>query len=202
MRGNHAFCPSSGALLSDERERPQEYRPSASPVRAPEPDEINQHLIEPYSRGANHSSASALVGYFRRMRRRYAPETSPTIARQAALAIQRLKEPETDVHDDYLWFALAERLHRAEDYSRDELDWLWHCVELSCPHCFGPITDEPVVTAPHGTKSKCAINCTDDNRHVDGEIRSRILKAYNRAFRKPDGRKPIGGLRVLGEDDG
>jgi hypothetical protein len=199
MRGKHAFCPSSGALLSDERERPQEYRPGASPVRAPEPDEINQTLLEPYSRGANHSSASALVGYFRRMRRRHAPEASPTIARQAALAIQRLKEPETDVHDDYLWFALAERLHRAEDYSRDELDWLWQCVELSCPRCYGPLRDEPVIIED-AAKSKCAINCTDDNRYVDDEIRETILKAYNKAFRKPDGRKLIEGLRVLGEE--
>ncbi|WP_273835157.1 hypothetical protein [Halococcus sp. PRR34] len=200
MRGKHAFCPSSGALLADERERPQEYRPGASPVRAPEPDEINEILIEPYSRGANHSSASALVGYFRRMRKRHAPEADPTIARQAALAIQRLKEPEDDVHDDYLWYALAERLHRHDDYTQDALDWLWQCVELSCPHCFGPITDEPVIVED-AVHSKCAINCTDDNRYVDDEIRERMLEAYNEAFRRADGRRDIEALLVLDEDD-
>jgi hypothetical protein len=196
MRGPQAFCPSTGAPLSDERERPQLYRPGASPVRAPKPDDFGEAPTTPLSRGANYSSTAALKRYFRRSYATHAPTDDGTVVRQAAAAIERLKEPETDVHDDHLWFALAERLHRKYDYSAAALSWMWACVDLGCPHCYGVVTEE--WRASEGEiQRKCAINCTDDNRYVDGEIRESIEEAYNKSFRRSDGVKDIEELRVV-----
>ena len=193
MRGKHAFEPSTGALLADQRERPG-YLPTHAPIRAPEPDQFNEAPTEPYSCGANFSSSSALIGYFRRMHDQHTPDPNPTMDRQAALAIKRLKEPESDIHDDYCWFAIAERLLRHDDYSRDELGWMHSCVQVGCPSCYSKLKWEQDI---HGRAlGKCSKHCETAGMYVNDQIREIIRERYNRVFR-PGDLPPIDSLRFL-----
>lgn len=202
MRGDLAHCPKTGALLSEER-YPREWHPALS-IRAPEPDKFNEAPMTPMGQGANFSAASGIKGYFRRKRDRHAPDSDPSMDRQACLAIDRLKEPERDTHDDYLWFALAEWLHRHGDYPLADLEWMRACVEPGCPSCHCPLRWEQDV---HGTVlGSCSVGCKysmgeGDSQYVTAYANERITeivkKAFNRAFRADDVSKPIREVRFL-----
>ena len=166
VKGPDAFCPKSGAPLSDDR-HPDERR---RPHREPESDECAE-----LSTGAVRSSTDALIAFFRRSHRDSSRDLDRPLLRKAARHLRTLKS-ESDARDEWIWYALCEKLHR-EDF---EVAWMRYHVHLVCPYCGSEPKWEP---APCGDLlPKCAVNCTDSSEYVLHEARERIRTAYNAAW--------------------
>ena len=172
VRGSDAFCPSSGSRLSLER-HPDER---ARPWRVPEASDQSAELTT----GADKSSKTALKVFFRRTQRseRADGEMDRDLLHRAARHIETLKR-ETEARDEWIWYALCERLHR-EDF---EVAWMRKHVDPVCPHCGGELTAD--VAPKNEVLPKCGVNCRDDDRFLKGDIAAIIRRTYNTAFDDP-----------------
>ena len=179
MKGPHAICPESGARLSQER-HPDERR-----IQYREPTTSESSVL---STGKTHSSMHALASFFGRKARDLVDDPEEALLTAASQYLRALKS-ETDARDEWVWYALCERLHR------DGYDVAWMRmadVVLVCPHCGSRLTYRP---APKGDiLPKCAINCQGSDDFVYGAIRSEIRTAYNQAF--DDGELERGDLQI------
>jgi len=191
MRGPLAYCPRSGASLDPDRDRVPS-RHGLRNLRDPESE------AEPLTQGSNFSTRLATCRYFKRAYERTHDELDATVYRQACEAIRRLTALDPTPHDDYVWIALKERLHRHDDLPVADLEWMDSFVDLSCPRCYGQMIVEE---AGNGyPMRRCASHCEEQPRSIeyrDGEIVAAIVSAYNRAFRAADFAREIDHLETL-----
>lgn len=175
MIGEHAFCPSSGASLSQEIHHDEQGRPE----RAPESDDISPEasLEEPLTTGERRSSKRALSAYFRRCHRRHAEGDGDELHARAALAITRLKRAASDREqlDIVVWYALAEHLKR-EGF---DVDWMAGHAEPRCPNCGGRLAYE---RRSNGVVGRCGTSCTGDRRDRLRTIRELVVALTERTF--------------------
>ncbi|WP_135830652.1 hypothetical protein [Halorussus halobius] len=173
VRGEDAFCPSSGSRLSLDRH----FDELARPWRVPDASSESAELTT----GADKSSTTALKRFFRRTHRseRSDDTMDRDLLRVAARHIETLKRS-TEARDEWVWYALCERLHR-EGF---DVGWMRKHVNPVCPHCGSELTAD---LAPKGeVLPQCAVNCRDDNRFVEGDIADAIRDTYNEAFAGTD----------------
>lgn len=185
MHGAHAFCPESGSTLSEETIVLENGRE----VRYPTGDNAYGDEAWALTTGARCSSRMALMSRFRECHERtwgtrwVDEEATEARYRRVALAIRQLKRENADVRDEWIWFALAERLHRLGD----PVDWMYDFADLCCPACEGPLQ---WLEAPRGTLPVCVNRCPGTKWHggdnyVHHRIRDRIATVYNRTFDDP-----------------
>lgn len=178
MKGTDAFCPKTGAPLSEEPhydERGQPRRAALSGDAATEP-EVEGELTA----GAARSATAALFNRFRRCHQ-YHREADQAVYRRAALALRRLKRVATgpEEWDIHVWYALKRRL----DDGDHDTGWMDVHAEPRCPGCHGRLVyDAPDDGAVH---AHCGTNCTGGQRDRLPEIRETIAGLYARAFDEP-----------------
>ena len=165
MKGAHKFSPSSGAALSRDRRYP-----GTIPLREAidgSGELTNGRLVS--------NGSKALLGYFRRTHQEHAAE-DVGLYRRAAVAIQSLRKQ--DPWDCWLWYALAERLHREEF----DIEWMLGHADARCPRCGSQLKWEPAASGyPF---ARCASSCSRD-RECTIEITDTILELYNAVFDEP-----------------
>lgn len=174
MIGDDAFCPKSGASLSDERH----YDDRGAVRRAVTSDEHAGAAAEgELTMGALRSSTAALFNRFRRCHRRHRT-ADPAQYRKAALAIRRIKRTaEGQVERDiYVWYALSQRLDRLGF----ETEWMHAHARLRCPSCHGWLKFEQYDTGE--IAARCGANCDGGNGDRLPAIRALIADAYAAAF--------------------
>ncbi len=175
MKGDYAFCPKSGAPLSEEIH----YDELGHAHRHVLGDDthVEQQQDGELTNGSLRSSKTALFNYFRRCHddRR---EPNSKLYSRAALALSRLKRTAsgTEEWDMYVWFALAERL---EVHGFDAC-WMNAHIEPRCPQCAGRLKYERLVGDE--LVARCGTNCTTDSRDRLAEIRETVVDLYGRAF--------------------
>lgn len=173
MIGTDAFCPESGAPLSEEHHHDETGRP----LRAALADEYvpEDALDGRLTAGAVRSSRTALYRHFRRCHDRHR-DPDDELFRAAALALRRLKRAasDRDAWDVHVWFALRRRLE-ADGY---EVAWMGAHAEPRCPDCHGRLRYRRVgdrVTA------RCGTRCAGGRDRLP-EIRERVADIYAAAF--------------------
>ena len=173
VKGPYAICPATGADLSEDR------HPDERGIQYREPETARSDVL---STGKTHSSRHALTTFFTRNHRKYADDMDDGAPQRAAEYLRALKS-ETDARDEWVWYALCERLHR------DDFDVAWMRmadVVLVCPHCGSWLKYRP---SPDGERllPKCGVACTktseaDSEDFVFGDICEEIRTTYNEAF--------------------
>ncbi|WP_276253954.1 hypothetical protein [Halomontanus rarus] len=202
MIGEHAFCPTSGASLSQEIH----YDEHGRSERAPRSDELTptDALETPLTTGERRSSKRALSTYFQRCHRRHAEsprdelvdgderavdetatedeidsedEDRPDLYRHATLALTRLKRAATgrQERDVIVWYALRERL------ARDGFDvaWMTAHVEPRCPDCGSQLV---YVSGPNRPIGRCPTSCTGDRHDRLRAIRTTVTALFERTY--------------------
>lgn len=174
MIGEHAFCPTNGAELSQEIH----YDESGCPERVPQSDDLSPDaaLEAPLTRGKHRSSKRALSTYFQRCHRRHA-EPNEDLYRRATLMITRLKRAavEREGRDVIVWYALADRL---ADEGFD-VNWMNSHVEPRCPECGGRLK---YVSGPNGPIGRCGTSCIDAPTDQLYVIRTTVCSLLDRTF--------------------
>lgn len=168
MKGVHRFSPSSGAELSRDR-----HRPGTIPLREAldgSGELTNGRLVS--------DTSESILRYFRRMHQRHHPEEDVELYRRAALAIKRLRSE--DPWDCWLWFALAERLHR----QCHQAAWMLDHADARCPRCSSRLKWEP--SAAGYPFARCASSCGKDTERTI-EVMDAIQELYEAAFDPIDG---------------
>lgn len=180
MHGTHAFCPESGGSLSEDTvvtEDGQELRYSTGD---------NAYGDDSYilTTGSRCSSKIALMSRFRECHERHFgtrwidEDRVAQLYRRVATHLRKLKAEcngETSTRDEWIWFALAERLGR----EGEPADWMHAHADQVCPNCGGQLQ---WYDALRGSLPKCVNDCYGDGRFVGGEICERVATVYNRAF--------------------
>lgn len=177
MIGNDAFCPKTGAPLSEENC----YDDEGSSYRTTQADEFTpqSHLPGEFTNGAVRSSKSALFNQFRRCHQRHC-ESDAALYRKAALGLSRLKRiadgrQEWDVH---VWYALQRRLHS----KGFDVEWMDTHAEPRCPDCHGRLTYERYDNGD--VRAECGTRCTGLDTDKLSEIRETIADLYSQAFQE------------------
>lgn len=174
MKGKHAFCPTSGAELTEERY----YVDSNIPYRAPVEGTVDESwtLLGELTTGQLVSSSTALISYFRRCQQEAAADYYVDLYGKAAKELRRLKS-ETNAWDVWIWYALAERLDRVGF----DTSWMLQYAEPRCPRCSSRLRyEEP--TAGYANMI-CGSSCGNEgssDRTV--EIYERIKDVHNATF--------------------
>lgn len=178
MIGDDAFCPKTGAPLSEETHYDEENR--RRHVVLPDENSLASQSVGELTHGALRSSKAALFNRFRRCHRRH-HEVDDALYRKAALALSRLKRTATgcEQEDIYVWYALQRRLTVA-GY---ETEWMDVHVEPHCPHCHGRLKYEPYDTGD--VYATCGTDCTESRANHLPELRETIADLYARAFDDP-----------------
>jgi len=167
MKGQHKFSPRSGAELSDQREYP-----GTIPLREAldgSGELTNGELVS--------REATALLTRFKECHQR-GHDPDPELYFEAWNAIQALRNDEDTPTpwDCWLWYCLAERLHR-EGY---DTEWMLAHVEARCPRCSSRLQYE---ASPMGFDvARCATKCGADSPHRTYEIMTELLDLYTRGF--------------------
>lgn len=175
MKGHYAFCPKSGAPLSetvhyDEVGRPLRHAVSDGHVAKTEPS-------GELTNGALRSSKVAVFNYFRRCHQRHHDDDGQLYSK-TAVALSRLKRAAsgTTEWDMYVWFALGERLaERGFD-----VGWMNAHIEPRCPHCAGRLSYDQF--GADAITARCGTNCTGDDADRLTEIRADVVDLYDAAF--------------------
>lgn len=176
MIDEYAFCPRSGAPLSEERH----YDERGQARRVPE-EPNDEPTIEELTNGERRSSRRALLAHFRHCHARHA-DPDPALYRAVSLALYRLKRAAdgTDEWDVYVWYALAERLAR-EGF---DAGWMHVHVEPRCPRCHGKLK---YGRTPRGDlTARCGARCSNDRANALREVRETVADLYTRAFEPPE----------------
>lgn len=175
MKGEYAFCPRSGAPLSEKRHYDEWGRARRVPVR----DDFPTKTVPEgeLTNGALRSARVALFNYFRRSYRRHHETDDEQLFMTTAVALVRLKRAakEATEWDMVVWYALGERL-AVEGY---DVVWMSAHVEPRCPGCAGPLKYLPVGS---GLVGRCATNCDGDNADQLTEVRELVRALYADAF--------------------
>lgn len=187
MIGNDAFCPESGAPLSEERHYDESGRPLRAVVDDPGDAGANGESTGDGSTdgestegeltvGARRSSTRALLTYFRRCHEAH-DEPSPSLYRTASTALTRLKRIATgrQAWDVHVWYALQYRLRR-RGY---DVDWMDAHAGLRCPGCHGDLQFE---RRGADLAAYCGANCGGTAADRLPEIRSAIAGLADAAF--------------------
>ena len=180
MIGTTAFCPKTGAQLSEERY----YDEHGRMLRAPVEDAFvaGEDLDGELTTGAVCSSKRALLVHFRRAHQFYRPENA-ALYRNVALWLRRLKRaasgPQTP--DMIVWLALSARV-RQEGY---DAEWMLGHVSLRCPRCHGRLKYEQ--PGPEKIYARCGTNCTDDHADRLCEFEELATDLYTQAFERSQG---------------
>lgn len=172
MIGENAFCPKTGAPLSEERYYDSDGR---SLRRVTSGETVTDPPTEgELTNGDRRSSRTGLFNYFRRCHRRHHRQ-NPSLYRAAALGLRRLKcaadgRQEWDIH---LWRALKRWL----DVRGYETQWMNGYASVRCPYCYGRLKYYDVGDDVY---AHCATNCED----VDplSEARTLVYELYVAAF--------------------
>lgn len=174
MIGNDAFCPKTGAPLSNEE--CYDDRGGSSRIALPGEFTTQSDLPGELTNGAVRSSKAALFNRFRRCHKRHYQD-NPTLYRKAALGLHRLKRTAGGQHDDiYVWYALQQWLQRATF----DVEWMHAHVEPRCPDCHGPLAYEQYDTGD--IHAECGTRCTGPGMDRLHEIRETIADLYFHAF--------------------
>lgn len=183
MKGQHRFCPTSGAALSEEAH----YVGPGIKLRAPIDGTVDESWTcdGALTSGELISSCSALIAYFRRCRER--ADGPAEIDGKAALAIRRLKRA-NDAWDEWIWYASAERLTR----KGFESEWMLAFADPRCPRCSSRVRITEAVGYP---EIDCGVGCGVDSSDRSIAIYDRILEVYNAAFASDD-EAPIDRLQI------
>ncbi|WP_435175265.1 hypothetical protein [Halorussus sp. AFM4] len=189
MKGEYAFCPKSGAPLSEERHYDERGRPARHPV-----GERHDGTTRPdgeLTGGALRSSRVALFNHFRNCHRR-AREPDEELYSRAGVELLRLKRTASGraEWDLFVWYALAERLSR----TGWDVEWMGSDVEPRCPDCAGDLRYESGIDGE--VFGYCAVDCTGSGADRLAEIRDRVADLYRRAFADAE-RIDADGLRLL-----
>ncbi len=180
MHGTHAFCPESGSTLSEDTVVTETGRE----LRYPTNDNAYGEDSYVLTTGATCSSTIALMSRFRECHERefgttwVDDERVNALYRRVALYLRQLKadvDGEATTRDEWIWFALAERLDR----EGDPADWMRNYADVVCPHCGGTLS---WLEAPRGMLPKCLNKCDGTNRYLAHEIQRKVAAVYNRAF--------------------
>jgi hypothetical protein len=173
MIGSDAFCPESGAPLSEEHH----YDETGRAWRAVTPDDHSPADAPDglLTAGAVRSSRTALWTYFRRCATRH--DVPDACLRTAALGLRRLKRAgdgrtAPDVH---VWYALQHRLS-VRGY---DADWMGSHAKLRCPDCHGRLR---YGTAGDRLVARCGTLCGDDPGDRLPAVREAVAALYADAF--------------------
>jgi hypothetical protein len=173
MIGTDAFCPRTGAPLTEKRH----YDASGRGRRAVADDEVARALgtAGELTGGALRSSRSALVAHFRRCHARHGPE-APELYGTAALAVRRLhraRDPQPT--DLVVWYALERRLTALGH----DVEWMHAHAALRCPACHGRLRFE---RAGDDLTARCATRCSTEGEVALETLRRRVAALYDDAF--------------------
>lgn len=173
MIGNDAFCPESGAPLTEAKHYDDRGRPWRA-VRAGDDDTAATDGL--LTSGSRESARPALLRYFRRCHQR-SHDPDEALYRSVSLALWRLKRAADgrqswDVH---VWYVLK---HRLAETGHD-VAWMGSYATLRCPDCHGTLSYR---TVGDGVVARCGVDCTD--RHEDRltAIRETLASLYAVAF--------------------
>lgn len=169
MKGIHRHSPRTGAELS------RKYRyPGTVPLRESEAGDgelTNGELVA--------RDPTALLTYFKRCHRKHHDDPDPSLYQTAWSGIQGLRK--ADPWDCWLWYALAEYLHR-QDY---DTGWMLAHAEARCPRCSSRLRyEDSVFGFPNMI---CASSCSGGDSDRTIEVRDRIEAVYEAAFGEIDG---------------
>lgn len=179
MIGENAFCPKTGAPLSDERHYDDQGHPQRAPIEDCVPSDI--HSDGELTTGAIRSSRTAVFNYFRWCHQRH-NTADQSFYRKALLGIRRLKRTATGKQDwdIHLWYALQHWLATEFDY---ETDWMDAHAEPRCLHCHGRLKYDETVDGT--VYAQCGANCTGNHMDQLPVIRETIARLYSQAFDDP-----------------
>lgn len=175
MKGSDAFCPKTGAPLSEERH----YTDAGFPKRAVlnDEDSTGPEIEGELTTGKLRSSKIALFNYFRRCHQQhYAQDQS--LYRKALLELRRLKRTATGNQqwDIHIWYVLEMRL----DIAGYDTRWMHSHARLRCPRCSGHLKFRELI--PGDVVAHCSTHCTNDNRDQLVEIRELLAELYSRTY--------------------
>jgi hypothetical protein len=177
MIGTTAFCPKTGAQLSEERY----YDAQGRALRVPVEDAFvaDSDLIGELTTGAVQSSQRALLVHFRRVHQFYRPENAE-LYRNIALWLRQLKQAATGAQtpDMIVWLALSARI-RQEGY---DAEWMLGHIALRCPRCHGRLKYDQL--GPNKIYAQCGTNCTDDNADRLSEIKDFAADLHAQVFER------------------
>lgn len=196
MRGPNAFCPGSGAPLSERR-----HHRAGRPQRHSTSGDVEYGGV--LTNGELVSSRTALLRYFEDCHGRHAGADDPSdqgsgtddagdrhagtddsgdrdgpddaLYRAAATALVRLKRVDGKHWDVWVWVALQECLARRGF----DVDWMAGHATARCPRCAGRLrwergpTDEP--------RPRCVGTCDADAGLLDA-LHEEVRTLYARAF--------------------
>lgn len=173
MIGEHAFCQTSGAPLSEETSYDEDGTARRHVVQGDEDPDTAGELTN----GGLRSSRRALVAYFRRAHRKH-HDYDEELYRRAALALRRLKRAASGAQaaDRHVWFALKCRLDR----TGHDVAWMDDHVALRCPNCHGRLR---FGADPDGTvRAACGTDCDGTSEDRLERTREAIASLYGAAF--------------------
>ena len=175
MKGHNAFCPKSGAQLSEEVHYDENGRALRHGV-----DDDHTARTRPegeLTNGALRSSKVAIFNYFRRCHQRH-QDIDSSLYSKVAVALSRLKRTASNdaAWDMYVWLALGERLARRGF----DVHWMNAHVELRCPRCGGRLKFEE--SACDDVVAACGTDCANDGGDRLAEIRETVVDLYEGAF--------------------
>lgn len=177
MMGETAFCPKTGAPLSDDRY----YQENGHALRIAVKDDYvhADELDGELTTGTIRSSTKTLLTHFQRTHQYY-HEPNYCLYRKAALRLRELKRAaagrqETDM---VVWLALYARLR--ETVLETEMDWMLGHVELRCPQCHGRLRYEQLASGR--LLAACGTNCGDETGNRLAAIERLAIELYESAF--------------------
>jgi hypothetical protein len=175
MIGKSAFCPKTGAQLSEECHYDEEGRVLRAPVEDAYVSEAE--MDGELTAGAVRSSRQALLTHFRRTHQFYRP-ANDALYRKIALWLRQLKQAANGPQspDMIVWLSLSARVRREEH----DAAWMLGHVELRCPRCHGRLKYEEIRTGV--LYAECGTNCTDDNADRLTEIEDLATDLYAETF--------------------
>lgn len=173
MIGNDAFCPESGAPLTEA----QHYDADGQAWRAVRSDDTHDGATEGLlTNGSVQSTRTALLDYFRRCHRR-SSEPDEALYGTVSLALWRLKRVAEGAQawDVHIWYALQHHLAR----SGHDVAWMGSYATLRCPDCHGTLAYR---TVGDGVVARCGTRCTDRRDDRLTAIRETVATLYADAF--------------------
>lgn len=182
MIGTNAFCPKTGAPLSDNKHYDDQGHGRRA-VLFDDGVEATSSVSE-LTNGAIRSTKVAVFNHFRRCHQRH-HEPDDALYRKASLAFTRLKRVANGKQgwDIHLWYAAKVRLQKA-GY---DTAWMHAHTTPRCPHCHGRLKYRDCIDGQ--LIARCGTTCTNTTTDQLTEIRELLADLYAQAF--PDANNAI-----------